>query len=221
MDLMNRLPLTSLVCAAALLLLPTTALAADEVGEMTGDTARAAETAATTATCTNPTLSNPLAAFGDDRHYFAGPGGRFEDRGASGWRLSGNAQYNNPGSPYAVLGSGGHESLRLQPGGSATSPAFCVDLDYPSFRFFVADFEARNAQLDVEVIYPELKENNVFLAARITGNKSWTVSRDIMLEPERAGLTFGWRRVAIRFTAHGANADFRVDDLVVDPRMRN
>jgi hypothetical protein len=41
-----------------------------------------------------------------------------------------------------------------------------------------------------------------------------------MLEPERAGASFGWRKVAIRFTAHGSNADFHIDDLVVDPRMR-
>jgi hypothetical protein len=218
---MFRRRICSLLCLGALLALPSTALADDaEVGEMTGDTATATETPATTQTCTDPVLSNPLAGLGDSRHYFTAPGGRFEDRGAAGWQLSGNAQYNNPQSPYAALGSDDRESLRLQPGGSATSPAFCVDLDYPTFRFFVVDLEARDAALDVEVIYPELEQDNVFLAARLKAGKSWNLSPDVMLEPERGGAEPGWRKVAIRFTARGDNADFHIDDLVVDPRMR-
>ncbi len=218
---MIRPRICSLLCLGALLAVPATALADDEkVGEMTGDTATATETRATTETCTAPVLSTPLAGLGDRKYYFTAPGGRFEDRGTAGWTLSGNAQYNNPQSPFHVLGSDDRESLRLQPGGSATSPAFCVDLDYPSFRFFLEDLEARNAYLDVEVIYPELKTDNVFLSARLTADKSWKLSPDVMLEPERAGIDFGWRKVAIRFTAHGDNADFHIDDLVVDPRMR-
>jgi len=209
------------LCLASMLAVPATAMAEEaEVGEMTGDTASALTTTATAQTCTSPVLSNPLTRFGDSRHYFVAPGGRFEDRGSSGWKLEGNAQYNNPNNRYKVFGSADRETLRLQPGGSATSPAFCVDLDYPSFRFFLADLEARGAELDVEVIYPELRSDNVFLAARLKAGKSWALSQDVMLEPERAGLAFGWRKVAIRFTAHGSNADFRVDDLVVDPRMR-
>jgi hypothetical protein len=218
---MFRLRVYSLLCLAAVLAVPSTALAHDSnVGEMTGDTATATETRATQQTCTDPILSNPLSRLGDARHYFTAPGGRFEDRGTAGWKLSGNAQYNNPQSPFAVLGSNDRESLRLQPGGAATSPAFCVDLDYPSFRFFVADLKARDAQLDVEVIYPDLEQDNVFLAARLMARKTWALSPDVMLEPERGGIEPGWRKVAIRFTAHGDNADFHIDDLVVDPRMR-
>jgi hypothetical protein len=220
-DFMIRLRICSLLCLAALLAVPATALADDaDVGEMTGDTATATETRATEQTCTAPVLSNPLAGLGDSASYFTAPGGRFEDRGTAGWTLSGNAQYNNPQSPFHVLGSNDQESLRLQPGGSATSPAFCVDLDYPSFRFFLADFEARNASLDVEVVYPEVKTDNVFLSARLTAGKTWELSPDVMLEPERGGTDPGWRKVAIRFTAHGDNADFHIDDLVIDPRMR-
>lgn len=216
-----KLSLTCLVLVIAVsCAVPGTALAQQtDVGEMTGDTATAQQTAATAWTCTSPVLSNPLAAFGDARHYFPAPGGRFEDRGMAGWKLEGNAQYNNPGSPFAVLGAG-TEAMRLQPGGSATSPAFCVDLDYPSFRFFLADFEARGGTLDVEVVYPGLQQDNVFLAARLTAGRSWSLSPDVFLEPERGGAAPGWRQVAIRFSAHGSNADFRVDDLIVDPRMR-
>ena len=218
---MARWHICSLLTVAALLGVPGAALAHDgDVGEMTGDTATASETKATTQTCTDPVLSNPLARLGDPRHYFTAPGGRFEDRGTAGWRLSGNAQYNNPQSPYAIFGSNDRESLRLQSGGSATSPAFCVDLDYPSFRFFLADLQARDGSLDVEVIYPALENDNVFLSARLSAGRSWKLSPDVMLEPLRAGASFGWRKVAIRFTARGSNADFRIDDLVVDPRMR-
>jgi len=217
---MTRPRICAVLAIATLLALPGPALAdGPEVGEMTGDTATAAQTAATQTTCTDPVLSTPLTALGDLRHYFPAPGGRFERGTTTGWQLGGNAQYNNPGSPFEVLG-GGAEALRLQPGGSATSPAFCVDLDYPSFRFFLADFEARGGTLDVEVIYPGLDEDNVFLAARLTADRTWGLSPDIMLEPQRGGAAPGWRQVALRFSAHGDNADFRIDDLLVDPRMR-
>ncbi len=71
------------------------------------------------------------------------------------------------------------------------------------------------------MIYPELETDNIFLSARLQAGKAWTLSPDVMLEPERAGTTFGWRKVAVRFTAVGANADFHIDDFVVDPRMRS
>ncbi len=215
---MLHLRICSILCAAALLAVPGTALAEEtEVGEMTGDTATAVQTTETNTTCTNPVLSTPLIAFGDLREYFTPPGGRFEDRGDSGWKLSGNAQYNNPNSPFAVLGLTDRESLRLQPGGIATSPAFCVDVNYPSFRFFLADFQARGGNLKVEVIYPDMKGDNVLLAAKMQSGKEWQLTPDVMLTPEYAGTDPGWRKVALRFKASGDNADFRVDDLIVDP----
>jgi hypothetical protein len=81
--------------------------------------------------------------------------------------------------------------------------------------------EARDGELDVEVIYPDLASDNVFLSARLDADRTWALSQDVMLEPERGGTDAGWRKVAIRFTARGANADFYIDDLVVDPLRRN
>ncbi|MDP9385250.1 MAG: hypothetical protein M3P50_08465 [Actinomycetota bacterium] len=116
-----------------------------------------------------------------------------------------------------MLGLTDRQSLRLQPGGIATSPAFCVDVNYPSFRFFLADFEARGGNLKVEVIYPDMKGRNVLLAAEMQSGKAWQLTPDVMLTPEYAGTDPGWRKVALRFKASGDKADFRVDDLVVDP----
>lgn len=133
-----------------------------------------------------------LTSFGDPRPYFLAPGGRFEDRGTAGWRLSGNAQYNNPGCPYALFSASDIEALRLRPGGSATSPAFCVDLDYPSLRFFLADFEARGAELEVEVIYPDMAGDNVFArpVPASGGARSRCASRREAATPTSASTIF-------------------------------
>ena len=75
----------------------------------------------------------PLAAFGDLRPYFVAPGGDFE---TSDWTLAGGAALTTGSGPLEI--GAAESSLRLPSGGSATSPVFCVDLDYPTLRFFSA-----------------------------------------------------------------------------------
>ena len=72
-----------------------------------------------------------------------------------GWQLTGGAAVTSGSSPHAVIGEAHANSLSLPAGSSATSPEMCVDLSYPTFRFFVAQLERdTDSDLAVDVIYP-------------------------------------------------------------------
>ena len=78
----------------------------------------------------------------------------------------------------------------------------CVDLNYPTFRFFATQLEQdTDAELAVDVIYPALAKNNVRQAKkfRLKAKDGWQLSHDIKLEPQRLGKQSGWRKVAVRF----------------------
>lgn len=197
---MKRIPLVSLLTACLV------AVAAAP--------AAAAPTALLAATgCAAPALAPTLAAFGDPRSYFLAPGGDFEST-SRGWQLTGGAALAAGSGPLRR----GTSTLRVPAGGTATSPIFCVDLDYPTFRFF----HARGASpLSVDVNYPMLGINKPKAISVAGGSTSWKLSRDVSLRPERVTRDWGWRYVQLRFVAAaGARGDWLVDDVLVDPRMR-
>jgi hypothetical protein len=220
-------------CAAVLLLAAPAANAQDASvdstiqgdGQVLPETVQPTTTAEGEATCSAPQLSNPLLAFKDRRDYFVAPGGDFEDPQLDGWQLEGGATVTGGGSTQAVLGTQ-QLSLALPPGSSATSPEMCVDLNYPTFRFFMAQLERdTDAELAVDVIYPALSRNNVREAKkfRLKAKDGWSLSDDIKLEPQRLGKRSGWRKVAIRFRVKPGNkpAGYRVDDILIDPHRYN
>ena len=236
----TRALLTLMSCTAGLALAAPTALAdatadapaapnspiqADE-GTILAETVRTDESAAGEQTCRAPDLFNPLLAFKDRRDYFVAPAGDFEDPSLPGWQLTGGAAVSRGNSPHAVIGDGHASSLSLPTGSSATSPEFCVDLSYPTFRFFVTQFERdTDSDLAVDVIYPALARNNVRQAKtfRLKANDGWKLSEDIKLEPQRLGKKWGWRKVAIRFRVESEkkSASYKVDDVLIDPRRSN
>ena len=173
--------------------------------------------APSTADCPPPSLFTALGAYGDLRSYFLAPGGDFE---APGWSLAGGARPADGSGPLSLGSAKG--SLQLPPGGSATSPVFCVDLDYPTLRFFSAQVAARStSKLTVDVIYPGRGDSTLRAATIARGYSAWALSPDVRLWPERFDRTNSWRFVQIRLTADKATAgDWRVDDVLVDPRMR-
>lgn len=198
------------------------AIAGSGDGGLTNETVTANETATTAETCTDPELSHHLAAFGDSRDYFPAPGGTFEAGATAGWQFTGGAQIAGGNEPFNVLGAGS-SSLNLPAGSSATSPVFCVDLNYPTFRFLaLQQQQAADAGLQVDVIYPEIAKGNVHMAANYKPLNAWTLMKDVKLEPQRAGKKVGWRKVALRFrvpsTKKGGN--WKVDNVLVDPRCR-
>jgi len=169
------------------------------------------------ADCPAPSLFPALTAFGDSRSYFIAPGGTFD---SSAWSLAGGATLTGGNGPLQLGAAEG--TLKLPAGGSATSPAFCVDLDYPTMRFFSAQLAPRSSsKLDVDVIYPARGESNPKAATVSNGTSAWELSPDVRLRPDRVDRDGGWRQVQIRFRADkSASGDWRVDDVLVDPRMR-
>jgi len=165
--------------------------------------------------CAAPTLAPALFAFGDARSYFTAPGGDFESD-AHGWNLTGGAM---PSAGSGPLRSGvAARSLRLPAGATATSPVFCVDLHYPTFRFFAAK---GRSELSVDVIYPALGTKQPKAVTVKGGSTRWTLTKDVSLRPDAVTKTAGWRYVQLRFAADSrAKGAWLVDDVLIDPRMR-
>lgn len=228
---MTRYPLIAALVAALALAAAPAAMAgtqadvevAGTTDVYTGETATATQTIDSRLSCTAPVLSSSLALLGDTRSYFPAPGADFESYTLAGWQLSGGASPVAGNEPSHVLGLLDRTSLRLVPGSSATSPSFCIDLNYPTFRFFVAQLRDAAPDLEVDVIYPDIAGKNVRMAATVKGGKAsdWTLAKDVPLRPKTADKSAGWRRVALRFRVPaGASGDWRIDDVVVDPACR-
>ena len=203
---MKRSSLISVLTGGLLALIATPALAA---------TSTTSAPAATTAGCATPAMAPFLASFGDWRSYFLAPGGSFETR-TQAWTLTGGATSTSGSGPLR-LGAAAR-SLRLPAGATATSPVFCVDLNYPTFRFFSS---RGNAPLSVDVIYPALGTKKPKATTVNGGTPAWSLTKDVSLRPTLVTRDAGWRMVQLRFIAGtGATGDWLVDDVLIDPRMR-
>lgn len=170
--------------------------------------------------CADPLVAPLLAAFGDDRSYFPAPGGDFEDETAA-WTLEDGAAIVPGSSDLGVLP--GSRSLRLSAGGSATSPAFCVDERYPSFRMAAAQLGDVKTKVRVDTIRLDLggKTRRAGKLAPVAG-RGWSLTGDMRLDPTFRDHDGGSQRVALRLSVDRGDdgADLRVDDVVIDPRMR-
>ena len=231
----TRALLTIAGCAAGLMAAAPAAMAEEPAlsspiqaddGTVLAETVRPGESVAGEQTCEAPTLFNPLVAFKDARDYFVAPAGDFEDPSLPGWQLTGGATVTSGSSSHAVTGDGQANSLSLPPGSSATTPEMCVDLNYPTFRFFATQLAAdTDSDLAVDVVYPALAKDNVREAKkfRLRAKDGWRLSDDIKLEPQRLGKRSGWRRIAIRFRVEAGKkaSAYRVDDILIDPRRLN
>ena len=217
---MNRIAKSVALAAAALACTASPALADDEY---TTDDFRPSWTAASAESCTDPEVSPLLASFKDDDVYAPAPGGAFET-GAAGWQLEGGAAVGSAVGGLGVLGAS-TGALDLPVGASATSPTFCVDERYPHFRFSYAQ-ESVDADADVrvEVLYPGLREKNVRKAEDLKAQRrrGWQLTKKINLDPNHGLKHGGWRLVAIRIHVRNGKpgARVRVDDVLVDPRLR-
>jgi hypothetical protein len=158
-------------------------------------------------------LVNPFTSFGDTRDYVLAPLGNFEDASLDGWSFEGGAG--------PIADENGNRALELPAGSAATSPAMCVDLDYPTVRFFVRNLLGDDADLKVQVMYVDHeKAYQPHDVGKLKAKVGYGLTKDIKIDPQRGGKEAGWRRVAFRFVAHKDKGDFHVDNLYVDPRMR-
>ena len=152
------------------------------------------------------------------------PGGSFEDDSSAGWSLEGGAGVAAGNEPFNLRGLQDNNSLVLPAGSSATSPTMCVDLHWPTLRFVANQADEQDAELKVEVLYPEADEKHAtwhgakkFKAKRKDG---WRPTEDIKLSPDRGGKFAGGRPVALRFTNTSDQGSWQIDNVYVDPRCR-
>jgi hypothetical protein len=74
----------------------------------------------------------------------------------------------------------------------------------------------------VETVSPELDEVGSAGKLAPKPGRGWSLTRDLRIDPASRGQDGGWRWVALRLSVDRGDdgADVRVDDVVIDPRMR-
>jgi hypothetical protein len=172
--------------------------------------------------CDGQTMERPFTKWLDFAQYTRAPGGDFEG-GAAGWTLTGGASVVSGNESFNVSGGGSH-SLSLPAGSSATSPAMCVGLLYPTVRMFATRSGGllSLSTLKVEILFDgpngELQTATLGL---VTGGGTWQPALPLVAVGNLlATVTDANSAVAIRLTPVGS-ANWKVDDLYVDPYCRS
>jgi hypothetical protein len=161
--------------------------------------------------------SQVFAALGDTANYTPVAGGTFEGD-MSGWTLNGASVV--PGNePWQVDGAGDSKSLSIAPGGSATSPTFCVSAKTPSWRFFAHGADASPGTVLHVYVQAPLSSGRVIQlpVAQYTGNNysSWAASPSMVLGkvlPPNFNVN-----VRFVFAADSKGGAWSIDDVFVDP----
>lgn len=204
---------TLIAAIAASLALASPAFAEDASTTDASANVDVAQTAATTETCQDPIVVQPFTAFGDARDYVLAPFGDFESPSLTGWSFEGGAG--------PVQDEDGNGSLDLPARSAATSPAMCIDLNYPTVRFSVLNVLNDDADLSVQVMYVDhAKAYQPHEVTKLKAKGHYGLTKDIKIDPQRGGKQAGWRRIAFRFVSSKDKGDFHVDNLYVDPRLR-
>jgi hypothetical protein len=181
-------------------------------------TAEAAATDASQSPCATESPRQVFVAWGDQSWYWLAPDGGFEGGGA-GWALSGGATVVHGNEPFDLNSATDSRSLSLPDGASATSAPICVRPDERIVRWVQRG--PRRGAVTVEVLYlnPTASRAERVLGT-VRGRGSWKPSRKLSIPLRGAGLgANGSTTVALRFTAEAGN--WSLDDLYVDPRLRN
>jgi hypothetical protein len=218
----RRIAGTALIGALSLIATacPAGASAHEVVVAATASGLNVLETPETRQSCTQPDVVQAFAGLGDEREYVLAPGGSFESKDLDGWQIL-RAKSDSDGSPLEIDDADNKRSLKIPPGGSAISPAMCVDLHYPTLRLMAK--VAKEGGLRVDVMYPDSADPTFLPVGTLSASKDsgWQASADLPVFPERGGAAPGMRRVALRFTsvaADGGAGEWKIDDVYVDPR---
>jgi hypothetical protein len=158
--------------------------------------------------------SYPFAQWDDNNPYYAVPNGGFEN-GTTGWSVNGGSLvYGN--EPWYVGGYGKY-SLSVRPGGSARSPAVCINLFDPFFRMF-AKSNAANGPLNVQVYFYGLTGNLTGIlnldSFSASDYASWSPTGTI---PSALALPLLTRYAQLRVTSGATSGTWQIDDVFVDP----
>ena len=169
--------------------------------------------------CSDQTLEQPFAAWGDPASYFLVPNGSFSG-GADGWKLSKASVVaeNQPNSSHAETDA----ALRIPAGGSATSPAVCVGLEHPTARFFARTDGSVLSTLQVEVLFEDaLGAVHALPIGVVLPSGKWQPTLPLPVVANLLALLPGDRTaVSFRFTPLGLGGAWLIDDVYVDPYAR-
>lgn len=175
---------------------------------------------ASAASCPASATTTPFTQWGDTGSYFPLPGGNFESApAASGWIVH-RAELTAGNEPFHVGAGTDANSLTIDGGGHAVSPAFCIDNAMPYLRLFARSL-GTNGTLDVRLVVqtPVGLVSAPFsrVADLASGSMpSWAPTDRLNLADgvtENAGRTGPARLV---FSVAGRTG-WQIDDIYVDP----
>jgi hypothetical protein len=168
--------------------------------------------------CSPKPTSQPFVPWLDYSEYILAPSGSFEG-GANGWLRSG-AKVVSGNETFYVGGRSHRRSLRIDPGGTATSPEICVGLEHPTIRFFARSDRLLLSTLTVEaIVRTSLGVKVAVPLGVVLPSKAWRPSPIYVVVANLLPLLPGdYTPVAFRFRAVGGT--WWIDDFYVDPRRR-
>jgi hypothetical protein len=169
--------------------------------------------AETTTTCTEPVLSQPFLAFGDENWYSLAPGESYDSFAGSGWTLSGGAKI---ATTTLYDGTQGYV-LELPTSAQAVSPATCVNNSYPYLRTIVRSSSGGGAKISIAY-----ETASGWGGSKATGevkstSTTWQLSNKIKVE---TGPYTGWHLAQFTLVGTGKSAHAQIYNFYLDPRMR-
>jgi len=197
------------------------ALGAAPVAAALATPAHAAANPGSTSSCTDPALSQPFLAWGDDNWYALAPGEARDDFYGAGWTLTGGAHAVTTRLDDGTIGS----VLDLPRGSKAVSPTICLTSAYPTARMMIRNVSGSNGgSVGFSVSYAGTStaaaplQTGTFKTTGAGGVAgSWALSDPANLDPSS---TPGWQLMRITLAANGPK-ELEVYNLYNDPRMRS
>ena len=158
-----------------------------------------------------------FAPWGDPAMYMLAPQGDLAV--TDGWALSKEARVVRWADPF----TGAAQSLLLEKGAEAATPAMCVNLDHPTIRFFTRDLGGNGkSHLKVDVLYEDFGGHVKHLTiARLKAGNEWRPSVIVPMHMNILALASpnGLTAVAFEFKADGLQKDetLSISSIYVDP----
>jgi hypothetical protein len=169
------------------------------------------------ADCGYDAASQVFASWGDPSFYTLAPQGDLLP--SDDWTLDKESTVVAGADPY----SGAFQSLQLEKGAEAASPAMCVNLDNPTIRFFARDLGGNGkANLKIDVLYEDFDGHVKHLTiAKLRLDDEWqpTVIVPMYMNVLALASPDGVTAVAFSFKAEGLQKDetLSISSLYVDP----
>lgn len=172
--------------------------------------------ASPTSSCPTVTSAPLLTSLGDSANYSPVAEGTFEGTAAD-WSLN-NASVINDNEPWYVVSSTDSNALDIGAGGSATSPTFCVDSTFPSFRFFARSLGS-GYRSSLSVLAKFTLANGYSGSIPVTSlnsgdYSSWSATPSLPL----GSVLQPGQTVTVQFVfAAGSGSAWELDDVLLDP----